>query len=81
MSMDRTPVEAHIPENRPTDDVERFLSSVRFESKGKLAELGVKIGKNLLNRTFTGSSPRRGFQSTQILSEMLVFIPKIGHNE
>jgi hypothetical protein len=32
--------------NRSTDDVGRFLSSIRFESKGKLAEFGVEIGTN-----------------------------------
>jgi hypothetical protein len=32
--------------NRSTSSVERFLSSIRFESKGKLAELGGEIDKN-----------------------------------
>jgi hypothetical protein len=34
-------------EDRSTDEVGRFLSSVRFESRGKLAKLGVKIDKDL----------------------------------
>jgi hypothetical protein len=37
----------HAQEDRSTDEVERFLSSVRFESREKLSELGVKIDKNL----------------------------------
>ena len=28
-------------ESRSTDDVERFLSMLRFDSKGKLSDLGI----------------------------------------
>ena len=34
---------AHTQEDRSTDEVERFLSMLRFESRGKVEELGVKI--------------------------------------
>ena len=37
---------AQILKNRSTDEVGRFLSSIQFESKGILEELGVKIDKN-----------------------------------
>jgi len=37
-------VGAQPKENRSTDDVGRFLSSIRFQAKGKLAEFGVEIG-------------------------------------
>ena len=40
----RVPVGAQAKVNCSTEDVGRFLSSIRFESKGKLAELGVEIG-------------------------------------
>ena len=43
---EQVPVGAQILRNRSTDDVERFLSSIRFESKGKLEKLGVEIDKN-----------------------------------
>ena len=32
--------------SRSMDEVGRFLSSLRFESKGKLEEFGVEIDKN-----------------------------------
>jgi hypothetical protein len=38
---------AHAQEDRSTNEVGRFLSSVRFESRGKLEEIGVGIDKNL----------------------------------
>ena len=41
----RVPVGAQTLKNRSSDDVGRFLSSIRFESKEKLAELGVEIDK------------------------------------
>ena len=34
----------------PTDNVERFLSMLRFESKGKLDQLGVDLGALNTNR-------------------------------
>jgi hypothetical protein len=46
-------VGAHAQEDRSTDQVERFLSSVRFESKGKLRKLGVEIDKNPKNHTLS----------------------------
>jgi hypothetical protein len=41
----RVPVGAHDLESRSTKDVERFLSSVRFESRGKLEEFEIEIDK------------------------------------
>jgi hypothetical protein len=35
----RVPVGASDSESRSTDDVERFLSMLRFENKGELGEL------------------------------------------
>ena len=37
----RVPVGAHAQENRSTDEVERFLSYVRFDSREKLVKLGI----------------------------------------
>jgi len=37
---------AQVQKDCSTDDVERFLTSIRFESKEKLKELGVEIDKN-----------------------------------
>jgi hypothetical protein len=34
---------AQLKENRSTEDVERFLSSIRFENREKLKELGLEI--------------------------------------
>jgi hypothetical protein len=34
---------AQILKNRSTDDVERFLSLIRFEQREKLEELGVDL--------------------------------------
>jgi hypothetical protein len=34
---------AQVSKNRSTDDVERFLSLIRFEQRGKLEELGVDL--------------------------------------
>ena len=31
--------------DRSTNEVERFLSSIRFESKGKFDELGIEVEK------------------------------------
>jgi hypothetical protein len=39
----RISVGAQLKENRSTDDVGRFLSSIRFQAKGNLAELRVEI--------------------------------------
>jgi hypothetical protein len=39
-------VGAQIQEDRSTDEVERFLSSVRFESRGKVEELVTEGDKN-----------------------------------
>jgi hypothetical protein len=36
-------VGAQIIEDRSTDDVERFLSSIRFENRGKIDELGLEL--------------------------------------
>jgi hypothetical protein len=36
---------AQILKNRSADDVERFLSLIRFEQRGKLAELGLDLKK------------------------------------
>ena len=39
----RVPVGAQILENRSADDMERFLSLIRFENKGKMEELGLDL--------------------------------------
>jgi hypothetical protein len=36
-------VGAQIIEDRSTIDVERFLSSIRFENRGKIDELGLEL--------------------------------------
>jgi hypothetical protein len=36
----RIPLGAQVQKNRSTDNVERFLSLIRFENKEKLKELG-----------------------------------------
>jgi hypothetical protein len=36
-------VGTQIIEDRSTDDVERFLSSIRFENRGKIDELGLEL--------------------------------------
>ena len=38
------PFGAHVQGDRSTDEVERFLASVRFESRGKVEELVTEIG-------------------------------------
>ena len=38
----RVPLGASDPKMPPTDNVERFLSMLRFDSKGMLAELGIE---------------------------------------
>ena len=40
----RIPVGAQLLKNRSTDDVERFLSLIRFENRKKLNELGPDYG-------------------------------------
>ncbi len=37
----RIPVGAQVLKNRPTNDVERFLSLIRFENRRKMEELGL----------------------------------------
>jgi len=39
----RVPLGVHAQEDRSIDDVEWFLSSVRFESRGKLEELVTEL--------------------------------------
>ncbi len=39
----RIPLGAQAHKNRSTEEVERFLLSIRFENKGKLEELGLKL--------------------------------------
>ena len=39
---------AHAQEDRSTDEVGRFLSSIRFKSRGNLAELGNEIDPNAI---------------------------------
>ena len=39
----QVPVGAHNQENRSTDDVEWFLSSIQFENREKLQELGLEF--------------------------------------
>ena len=34
---------AQVLRNRSTDDVERFLSLIRFENRGKMEELGLDL--------------------------------------
>jgi hypothetical protein len=34
---------AQVLRNRSTDDVERFLSLIRFENRGKTEELGLEL--------------------------------------
>jgi len=36
---------AQVLKNRSTDDVERFLSLIRFEHREKLEEMGLDLGK------------------------------------
>jgi hypothetical protein len=38
-------VGASDPKRPPTDDVERFLSMLRFDSKGKIEDLGIDIAQ------------------------------------
>jgi len=44
----RIPLGAQAQKNRSTDNVERFLSLIRFENKEKLKELGWIYEKGLL---------------------------------
>ena len=39
----RIPLGAQVLRNRSTDDVERFLSLIRFENRGKTEELGLEL--------------------------------------
>jgi hypothetical protein len=39
----RIPVGAQVFKNRSTDDVERFLSLIRFENREKLEEMGLDL--------------------------------------
>ena len=40
----RISVGAQVIESRSTDDVERLLSSIRFENRGKMEEFGLDYG-------------------------------------
>jgi len=42
---EQVPVGAQTLKDRSTNEVERFLSSIRFESKGKFDELGIEVEK------------------------------------
>ena len=44
----RISVGAQVFENRSTDKVERFLSLLLFENRGKLDNLGLEIDTNIL---------------------------------
>lgn len=42
-SSSQIPVGAQAHKNRPTEEVERFLLSIRFENREKLEKLGLKL--------------------------------------
>ena len=49
----------HLSVIEPLDiTIEQFLSMVRFESKGKLDNLGLRIDINPKNMLITGTNPR-----------------------
>ena len=76
----RVHVGAHTQEDRSTDEVGRFLSMLRFESRGNLEELVTERDKTTKNRVVSGSSLCGGNlkrlgkieKITQLLSKMLV---------
>ena len=53
----QVPVGAQNFESRSTEDVERLLSMLRFENKGKLKPWGLKLIQTHLNQVINGSSP------------------------
>ena len=50
----------HDQKDRSTNEVERFLSMLRFDSRGKVEELLTKADPSQEKSAFCGSSPLRG---------------------
>jgi hypothetical protein len=55
-SSEQITVGAHTQKDRSTDEVERFLLSIRFESRRQVEELMTERDKTTKNRVGSGSS-------------------------